>query len=165
MSTARRQKPHRRRASVISILGFCVIAAALSACQNPQNEAEAQAVTNARAGAENVRARFESAADPTKTSEKLRESVVAVLPAGPDNQMSEPIIDGDGNVTVDAVYFTRGEAGGGTSFSQFVVRMCLTYTVSNNPQRATVTDMTCPTNAPTHSSNAGTSNKTIFLAD
>jgi outer membrane murein-binding lipoprotein Lpp len=110
----------------------------LAGCASPRESARDQAVRSVRAAARALEGDLAAAARGSSGAAQL-DAVRAALPDAPLAAEA----DGDG-VVVTGALTADGESGGGLSYEQVVVRLCLRYTVQAGTGRTSVSDSPCP---------------------
>ncbi len=115
---------------------------ATAGCADSDDIAKSRAIDAARESAEGMRVRFQGAST-GRSGRELLESLGRVLPTGDLVAVGEPALDGE-DAVIDILLVTKGEAGGGLSYADYRVRMCVQYRVTGGVEpTSTVTDIPC----------------------
>jgi hypothetical protein len=129
-----------------------VAAALLGGCADSDEQAERQAVDQVRATAQQLRTTAQGVVSGGSSGQQLLDKVVAALPAGPDVIVFDRASDGDG-FTVRVALHSRGEAGGGGTYSAVVARLCVE--LAGRPGTVELRDTPCGPDLPSATGNAG----------
>ncbi|MGI8537197.1 MAG: hypothetical protein ACR2K2_12025 [Mycobacteriales bacterium] len=101
-----------------------------------KDQARDDATSQVRANAERIRGKLEDAARGTTGAAQLA-AVRATLP-------DRPLVVSDSGVRVDVALTSRSESGGGLSYAQVIVRLCVSYSIAADSGETRLADADCP---------------------
>jgi hypothetical protein len=146
----------RRVASALrGAVAAVVMCLGVAGCASPAEKAREEAVGAVRAKAYALGENLAAAARGSSGQAQLE----AVRKALPDLWLTARA-EGDG-VTVSGAVTARAEAGGGLSYEQSVVRLCLRYRIEPTSGRVEISDAPCPPDLDTRAP----ADRTVLLAD